>query len=120
MPIKYRNSNSGGFNRPTETVKRPAPVQLPDAVKAAVTADEAEVCDFGAAGAYLRVLHGQLFGVPYSGELGRNGPETPRFVTESVETFLRTMGLLELKSRAVSKTSQSGEAYTVRQFAKAE
>jgi hypothetical protein len=118
MSIKYRNS--GGFSRPTEAVKRPAPVELPEAVKAAVTADEAEVCDFGVGGAYLRVLHGQLFGVPYNGELGRNGPETPRFVTDSVETFLRGMGLLELKSKAVSKTSQGGEAYTVRQFVKAE
>jgi hypothetical protein len=118
--IKYRSSNAG-FNRPAaEAVKRPDPIDLPKAIEEAVTADEAEMFDFGVAGAYVNVVHGKLFGVPLQGELFRNGPDTPRVKTADAEKWLRSMGLLELKSKAITRTSQHGENYAQRFFVKAE
>lgn len=121
MAIQRNRSNSG-FTRPQQVVTpRPAPVVIPKAVKQAFSAGEAKMCDFGAGGAYVEIVRGQVLGVPVSGaDLGRNGPETPRFISADTETWLRSMGLLELKSKAESNTSHNGEAYTVRYFVKAE
>ncbi len=120
MSIKYRGSNTGGFNRSTEAVKRPAPVSFPEAVAQIVTTHSAEICDFGSTGAHVTILHGTLLGVPFSGDIGSNGPDTPRFTFETLDKFLRAQGLLAVPSQNRSATSRHGEAYTIKVYVKAE
>lgn len=114
MAIKSKGFNRGGN---TEAAKpRPAAVEFPEAVAQLITTDDAEICDFGTAGAHLTINHGKLMGVPFAGDVGRNGPDTPRFTFDSLDNFLRKQGMLAVERNNRSGVTKNGEAYTVRAY----
>jgi hypothetical protein len=118
----YR-SNRTAFARPANNTAaatpRPAAVDFPEALAAVLGLDAVEICDFGVGGCHLTVQHGQLMGVPFQGDLGKNGLDTPRFTFASVDKFLRAQGFLYVAAQDKSNTSRYGEAYTVKTYVKA-